>query len=183
MSDESSRPDEKDEIDELIKSAKMFQDIALCSADFIWEINREGKYTFASEGVKRILEYSPEEIVGKSPFDFMTGEEKVVCGKKFEAISAKKERIVDLRNWNLTKSGKKVCLLTNGVPVLDEMGQLAGYRGMDKDITVQIEAEETLRKRNAELENLNKMMIGREIKMTALKKRVEELEKKLGKGH
>jgi len=60
------------------------------------------------------------------------------------AISREKEPIKDLENWNLTKDGKRVCLLTNGVPILDEQGKLKGYRGVDKDITERVQAEEAL---------------------------------------
>jgi PAS domain S-box-containing protein len=40
-----------------------------------------------------------------------------------------------LENWNIAKSGVKVCLKTNGVPVFNVSGKLTGYRGVDKDIT------------------------------------------------
>ena len=62
----------------------------------------------------------------------------------FKKIVAKKTPIKDLENWNITKSGKKVLFLTNGVPILDEKGNLLGYRGVDKDITELKQAEEKL---------------------------------------
>jgi len=67
--------------------------------------------------------------------------------------------IVDLENWNLTKNGELVYLLTSGVPLLDNTGSLIGYRGVDKDITERKRAEEErerllhdLERSNAELE-------------------------------
>jgi len=53
----------------------------------------------------------------------------------FSEIAAKKLPIKDLENWNIGKDGERICLLTNGVPLLDEAGNLKGYRGVDKDIT------------------------------------------------
>jgi len=38
--------------------------------------------------------------------------------------------------------------------------------------------DEELRRRGGELEKMNKFMVGREIKMTELKKKIEELEKR-----
>jgi two-component system, sensor histidine kinase and response regulator len=49
-----------------------------------------------------------------------------------------------LENWNVGKDGKKICLLTNGVPIFDNEGQLIGYRGVDKDITERKLAEQEL---------------------------------------
>ena len=119
----------------LLESEKRFKDIALSSADFIWEVDRKGKYTFASGNVEKILGFRPEEIIGMTPFDFMPGNEAKNLKKVFREIVKKKKRIDDLKNWNITKGEKKVCLLTNGVPIFDNEGDFQGYRGVDKDIT------------------------------------------------
>lgn len=119
----------------LKESEKRFQDIAFSSADWIWEVDQNGRYTFVSGKVKRILGYDPSELLGKTPFDLMPEDEAKRIGEIFGKIISEKKPIEDLENWNLTKQGKKVCLLTSGVPVLDDSGNLLGYRGIDKDIT------------------------------------------------
>jgi len=131
--------------EELRASEKRFADIARSSGDWIWEVDVKGKYTFASGRVKQILGYAPAELMGKTPFDFMPEQEaKRVCGI-FRKIAAKKENIVDLENWNLSKKGERVCILTNGIPLLDDNGSLAGYRGVDKDITQKKKTEQRIR--------------------------------------
>jgi hypothetical protein len=84
-----------------------------------------------------------------------------------------------LENWNITKGGRKVYLLTNGVPLIDENGNLTGYGGVDKDITDRKIKEEELGKRTEESERFSKLSVGRELKMVELKKRMKELEEKL----
>jgi PAS domain S-box-containing protein len=69
----------------------------------------------------------------------------------FSEIVARKAPIVDLENWNIGKDGKKVCLLTNGLPIIDNQGLLKGYRGVDKNITERKLAEEALKQSEAEL--------------------------------
>jgi two-component system sensor histidine kinase/response regulator len=140
---------QKKMIEVLRNSEKRFQDIALSSADWIWEVDKEGKYTFASGRVKQILGYEPQEIIGKSPFDLMTQEEAPRVRGIFAQIYREKKPIIDLENWNLTKDGKKVLILTNGVPILNDKGEIFGYRGVDKDITDKKWAEDQL-KENAE---------------------------------
>ncbi len=141
--------EQKKMIDVLKNSEERFQDVALSSADWIWEVDKEGKYTFASGRVKQILGYEPEEIIGKSPFDLMTPEDAPRVREIFMQIVQQKKPIVDLENWNLTKEGKKVLLLTNGVPILDDNGEILGFRGVDKNITEKKWAEDQLKK-NAE---------------------------------
>ncbi len=120
---------------ELRSSLRRMADILNSSKDWVWEIDREGKYTFSSKRVKAILGYSPQEVLGKSPFDFIDKKMSQDIIKKFNKILAKKEPIVNLENWNIRKDGKRVCLLTNGVPIFDIDGNFAGYRGVDRDIT------------------------------------------------
>ena len=155
---------ERKKAEEKIKeSEKRFRDIVESSADWIWEVDKNGKYTFASEKIKQILGYTPKEIIGKTPFDFMPKEEAKRVGEIFRKIVLKKKPIVDLENWNLTKQGKRICLLTNGVPMLDEKGKIIGYRGVDKDITERKKAEKAIheseRKYRATFESTGTAMI------------------------
>ncbi len=131
-----------------------FRDIAMSTSDWFWEVNTEGVYTFCSEKVEEVLGYTPQEIIGKTPFDFMSIEEAEIIGQKFQEIAALKAPIVDLENWNLHKDGHKVCLLTNGVPVLDARGNLIGYRGADKDISERKQAEEALQESEVKYRSL-----------------------------
>ena len=142
---------------ELKEQKKRFEDVALSTADWIWEVNTEGKYTFASGNIEQILGYKPEEIIGKSPFDLMSEEEGERVGKIFNRIASEKKPIVDLENWNLTKNGKRFLILTNGVPIISEKGELLGYRGVDKDITKEKLNEEEEKQRAAQRKLLYKV--------------------------
>jgi PAS domain S-box-containing protein len=130
----------------LRESEERYRAIVQSTSDWIWEIDEQGKYCYCSESIENILGYSVEEIIGKSPFDLMPPEESERVGAVFQGIVARKERIVDLENWNLHKDGHKVCLLTNGIPVLNESSKLIGYRGADKDISERKNANEVLLK-------------------------------------
>jgi len=95
-------------------------------ADWIWEVDAEGQYTYCSNRVKDVLGYSAAEMLGKTPFDFMEPEEVEKNVEIFNKISRKKGQIRNLQNWNVSKDGRRVCLLTNGVPIFDEKGNLLG---------------------------------------------------------
>jgi len=129
----------------LQKSQERFRDIAYSMADWIWEVDENGVYTYCSKKVQDLLGYPPDEIIGKTPFDLMPQDEAKRTGEIFSKIARKKEPIKDIENWNKRKNGELICLLTNGVPIFDEEGNLKGYRGVDKDITERKRAEEVLR--------------------------------------
>jgi PAS domain S-box-containing protein len=128
----------------LRESEKRFRDVAYSMADWVWEVDENGVYTYCSERVEDILRYSPEEIIGKTPFELMPPDEAKKIREAFAKLVEKKEPFKDLENWNISKTGEMVCLLTSGVPILDEHGSLKGYRGVDKDITKRKHAEEAL---------------------------------------
>lgn len=88
---------------------------------------------------------------------------------------AQKALIKNLPNLNIHKNGNHILLETNGTPILDEKGNLIGYRGADTDITLREKTEEELKKRAEELENINKLMVGRELKMIEMKQELERL--------
>lgn len=126
----------------LRESEERFRGISHSMADWIWEVDKYGRYKFASGNVKEILGYEPEELIGKTPIELMPeGSEKRI-GAYLKKVASEKNPIVDLEHWTLTKEGDSIYLLVNGVPILNEKGELYGYRGVNKDITKHKQAEE-----------------------------------------
>ncbi len=124
---------------ELPKSAEtdnmLLQGILECLSDWIWEVDADGRYTYCSPSIEKILGYTPDEIIGKTPFDLMTHEDKDRIRSIFLEIASKKQPVIGLENRCLTKGGSQVLLSTTGVPIIDDEGNLQGYRGVDTDIT------------------------------------------------
>lgn len=122
---------------DLKEEEKRFRDISFSMADWIWEVDDAGKYTYVSDTVEKVLGYRVDEMIGKTPFDFMSGKDVALVRATLEKIVSRSSSIRDLENWCLAKDGASVCQLTNGVPILSSEDSLKGYRGVNKDITVQ----------------------------------------------
>ncbi|NVO21662.1 MAG: response regulator [Bacteroidetes bacterium] len=135
----------------LAESEERFRDILFSTADWIWEVDENGVYTFSSQRSEDLFDTKLEEIIGKTPFDFMPEEEVKRVAPIFGEILKKRDPIIDLENWNIGKNGRLICLLTNGVPIFDQSGNFKGYRGVDKDITGRKLAEEKIRESEANL--------------------------------
>jgi len=129
----------------LRESENRFRDISLSMADWIWETDKESKFTYLSQSIKDVLGYSPEELIGKTPFDIMPEEESLRIKQIVNKIVSKSEHIKDLENWNIHKEGQKLFMLTNGIPIIDNKGKIKGYRGINKNITSQRKLEAQLR--------------------------------------
>lgn len=139
-------------------SEARFRDITFSSSDWIWETDEAGNYIYASGRVKDVLGYQPEELIGKSLFDLMAVGEAERIKRLYDKFAADKKPLVDLENWNLTKRGEEICLLTNGVPIFDDEKNLIGYRGVHKDITkrklVEKEREDLIKKLKEALDKI-----------------------------
>ena len=137
--------------DALRESEERFRSLVETTSDWIWEVDQNGVYTYASPKIGDLLGYEPEEIIGKTPFDLMPPDEAERIGVEFQDIAASKRSFADLENANLHKDGRRVILETSGVPILGTNGNLMGYRGVDRDITDRKRAEEALRISKQEL--------------------------------
>ncbi|WP_413837327.1 PAS domain S-box protein [Desulfobacula sp.] len=136
--------DRKQAEESLKESENRFRDVSLNMADWIWETNSENKFTYISQGVKDVLGYAPEELIGKTPFDLMPEDESVRVKEIVSKIVSKSENIKDLENWNIDKTGHRVFMLTSGIPILDNEGKTRGYRGVNQNITAQRKLETQL---------------------------------------
>ena len=124
-----------------------FRDIAGAMSDWVWEVDADARYTYCSEKVKDVLGYSAEEMIGKTPFDLMLPDEAESVGAAFDEIIRAVRPFKNMENWLRTRDGRSVCMSTSGVPILNDAGELLGYRGVDSDITERKKAENALNAR------------------------------------
>lgn len=141
----------------LKKSEERLRDILFSSADWVWEVDANGHYTYSSQRDIDLFGVESDQIIGKTPFDFMPEGEASRIKEIFLDILKKRGHIVDLENWNVGKDGQLICLLTNGVPIFDHNGEFMGYRGVDKNITERKQAEQELIKAKERAEASDKL--------------------------
>jgi len=137
---------ERKRIEETLReSEERFRALIESTSDWIWEVDENAVYTYASPKIKELLGYEPEEIIGKTPFDLMTPENVKRVAAEFGAITEAQKPFDRLENENLQKDGQKLVLETSGVPIFDTNGNFRGYHGIDRDITERKRAEEQIK--------------------------------------
>jgi diguanylate cyclase (GGDEF)-like protein/PAS domain S-box-containing protein len=116
-------------------NTKRFEEIASISSDWVWEVDKNGIYTYVSPRVKDFLGYEASEIIGTTPFDLMSEEEAKRVGGLFLEYVQEQKPFKDLENRNIHKDGTEIIIQTSAMPIYDEDGVFIGYRGTDKDVT------------------------------------------------
>lgn len=110
-----------------------------------WEVDTQGLYTYISRVVEKVLGFSAEEIVGKKHFyDLHPAEGREEFKTAAFEVFQQCRPFIGLENPLETRDGKIVYVSTNGIPILDENGNLRGYYGSDTDITPRKHAQELL---------------------------------------
>ncbi len=138
-------------IKKLLKSEDRFRSLVETAGDWIWEVNAGGRYTYASARVQDLLGYAPEELLGKTPFDLTPLSMAGLIRDKIQPFVTAGQPFFLMENINLHQDGREIVLETSGMPFFDEHGKLAGYRGIDRDITDRKAAEQALRDSESKL--------------------------------
>ncbi len=116
-------------------SEEKYRGLVESLSDWIWQTDPQGRYTYASPRVHDLLGYTPDEVIGRTPFEFMPPAEADRVRAEYARLAQTKQPFAGLINVNLRKDGSLVVLETSGVPRLDARGGLLGYHGVDRDIT------------------------------------------------
>ncbi len=115
------------------------------SNDWIWEVDLDGQFTFAGPRINDVLGYQPNEVIGKSPMDFILPQETENTGKVFWGMLASAGSTLNFDATYLHKTGHEVVLTTKGVPIRDIDSGIVGYRGISRDVTERKMFEKSLK--------------------------------------
>ncbi|MBF0186919.1 MAG: PAS domain S-box protein [Magnetococcales bacterium] len=147
--------DQKQTESELMESQERFRALVETSSDWIWERDREGRFTYSSPGVLSLLGYETEELIGKMRHvDLMSLEEAGRYRSESRNSNESEAPFSRLITANQHKEGHEVVLESSGTPFFDSEGTLLGFRGMDRDITDRVRAENSIKESENRFRNL-----------------------------
>lgn len=130
--------------EEFKESEQKLRSLVNVSSEWIWQVDKNAVFEYVSDSVKDVIGYDPSEIIGKTPFDFMDDDEQKKIEEIFEKIVEQKGKIVKLQESLRHKNNENIFFETDGIPLLDENGDLTGYFGICRDVTNRKRYEELL---------------------------------------
>ncbi len=141
---------------ELKKSEQRFKDFARIASDYYWELDADLRYSYISEHYHELVGKDPELLLGKTRQELyldLIHEEKQQWMHLFNLLDSHKP----FKNFIYTfirPDGEKRILLNHGMPLFDEQGRFAGYRGVESDITKFHNAQVALKEKTMMLDNI-----------------------------
>ncbi|MDH5543524.1 MAG: CHASE domain-containing protein [Nitrospinota bacterium] len=139
-----------------VLSEKRFYDIVENSNEMIWELDAEGKYTYVSPVIEKLLGYKPAELTGNHYLNFFEGDTNSGFKKTVEKNFQTQTPFRSFVARHLSKKGHIVYLEFSGVPVTDKQGAFLGYRGSARDVTKIKNAVKEMRKARDSAEEANR---------------------------
>ncbi|HOI13982.1 MAG TPA: PAS domain S-box protein [Methanoculleus sp.] len=119
----------------LRESELLFRSLVENISDLILNVDEACTFTYVSPKSQEILGYTPEEMLRKTPCDFMPPEKATRVREQFTELFAEPRPRV-LFEWTmLHKDGSPVILEVSGTPVYDMIGDFTGYRVVCRDVT------------------------------------------------
>lgn len=154
------------------------------SLDPLVTISPEGKINDVNEASVKVTGVPREELIGTDFSDYFTEPDNARAG--YQQVFAKGS----VSDYPLTirhRDGSLIDVLYNATVYKDTSGNVLGVFAAARDITAQKQAEKVAQQRSkelvirlAELEQFQKLTVGRELKMIELKQEIKELKQRLG---
>jgi PAS domain S-box-containing protein len=112
--------------------------------DAIYFKDTEGRFTRANRHVPYKGNNSPDEVIGKTDFDFFAEQHARAAFIDEQRIIRTGEPIIDKEEKEIYPDGSTTWLSTTKAPIMDENGRVTGIVGISRDITNRRMAEEAL---------------------------------------
>ena len=116
------------------------------AGEWIWELDAGFRCIYTNRRVQDVLGYLPEEILGRSPIDFMAPGQFKDNQDLLDSIRIASGAIHTREDQFIHKDGSIRFLETNMISNLDDGGTLIGFIGNCRDVTRRKLAEQTLQK-------------------------------------
>src|SRR3954470_17621888 len=150
---------------------QQLRDIVVTSQDWIWEHDRDGKFTFCSDSVRAILGYSPEELLGTNASQYVHPEDLAALDFAMHTLGPNQRTASNLQVRWRHRNGSYRWLERNMLVLLGEGGAVVGFRGSERDFTERRRQEKHI----SRLTRVLKMLSGVNSAMVRIRQRREIL--------
>ncbi|MBD2576378.1 PAS domain S-box protein [Oscillatoria sp. FACHB-1406] len=150
---------------QLVEGIKRYQMLAENSSDFIATQTLEGVYLYVSPACRRLLGYEPDELIGRSFYEFLHPEDAVALQSVKEALSPSRQEYTQSFRMRQRDGGYLWLETTNRISPAADYNGLSVIVSIARDISDRKEAEATLVALNEQLE---RELIDRRSKLRAI---------------
>jgi len=120
---------------QLQASEERFRSISEATREWIWEMDSRGAYTYSSPAVEAMIGYRPQDLIGKNCLDLVSATLRPQLAELLRRSTIERTGWRDVVLHLRHTSGGIRWLDQSALPLLNEAGNVIGYRGVARDIT------------------------------------------------
>ena len=137
-----------------MREYQRFRDFAETSAGWLWEMDRNLRFTWLSDSVREVSGVSPDWHYGKTRQDLLGDDyDEESWAPHFADLTAHRP-FRDFTYYRNVAGIKPLWLRVSGKPVFDDHGVFDGYRGSGIDVSAEMEARQSARMQQRRAERL-----------------------------
>ncbi|MCU0648111.1 MAG: response regulator [Gemmatimonadaceae bacterium] len=123
-------------LDRLRRQAEQrWEDVAGSELGMVWEVDADNRFVFASEQLARFFGRPVSDVLGRMPLTFVPPEEQADVQARYAPIRASGLPFADFEVRFVRADGAICDAVLAGVPIRDDTGRHAGFRGTAMDVT------------------------------------------------
>jgi two-component system sensor histidine kinase/response regulator len=148
---------ERRQADEALRqSEERFRTIIEQMADDYWEVDLDGNLTFFNNQVLKSSQLTREELMGRNHRDYMSEESSRKVGQVFKQIYQTKEPVKRVLFEMIRRDRTKWFNESSVSLIVDSEGEPVGFRGVSRDVTERMRAEDELQQAKEAAEAANR---------------------------
>ena len=125
--------------------------------EHIYFKDRECRFTRVNQSLARLFGFTgPDELIGKSDFDFFTSEHAQQAYDDEQALIRKRRSVCSTEEKETWPDGRETWVLTTKLPLPDPSGRIVGTFGISRDITERKHFERELQAAKEQAEAANR---------------------------
>lgn len=129
----------------LARSEERLAQVAEHNADWIWELDHDGRYSYCSPVAARLLGYEPTEVLGHHVTDFVDPADQERMTDLLREMQVEHRSPGHVSNRHVHKHGHVVVFESLFIPIVRPGGYVAGFWGAHRDVSRERELENELR--------------------------------------
>jgi PAS domain S-box-containing protein len=156
-------------------SEERFHDVTDAAGEYIWEITPEGLFRFLTSRAEDTYGRKIDFLLGKSIYEFIQAEGRDNLKKILRESSQGKRSFKDIEVPTVHRNGLVIWQKISGLPVLNEQGDVALFRGVGLEITDYKMVSKRLEEKEWSLNQLSCQLSESDAECRSLKKQVVQL--------
>lgn len=131
-------------IAQLTDSEARFRALTELSSDWFWEMDASLRFTSIRRGAHGAFDLTDDEVIGKQRWELPGEPIQPATWDEHRATLEARKPFRDLMLRYMKADGSVVYHISSGDPIFDDKGEFRGYRGVGKNITEQVRAQERI---------------------------------------